>query len=320
MNWLILITSLPTENATLRQRAWRALRASGAAILRDGVYLMPDQASCAAIFEHLANELRDGGGTAMVLPTEQPAGQDFIALFDRSDEYAPLLQDAKQSLQVMQQTSTSKLNQLALISETVKSARRLRKSFDSVAASDFFPSAAHAQTLAALIELEQSCARASAVDEPTAIAGNINRLNRLDYQGRIWATRARPWVDRLASAWLIRRFIDSSAQIRWLKEAQNCPAKVLGFDFDGATFSHVGQRVTFEVLMESFGLLQSERGEALQRIGLLVHFLDAGGVQPPEAVGIEAILMGMRATISDDDVLLQAAMSVFDALLVTPPV
>jgi hypothetical protein len=310
MKWLTLITSLPTENATLRQRAWRALRASGAAVLRDGVYLMPERADCSAIFEQLAQELRGSGGTAMVLPTQQPEGQDFVALFDRSNEYTPILTDARQNLRALQ---------LANANETLKSARRLRRMFDIVAASDFFPNAAQAQTLAALQELEQACARASAPDEPVVTEGDIPHLNLAEYQNRIWATRARPWVDRLASAWLIRRFIDKSAQIRWLKETQDCPKKVLGFDFDGAAFSHVGQRVTFEVLIESFGLQQSRQGDALQRIALLVHFLDAGGVQPPEAVGVEAILMGMRASISDDDALLQTAMSVFDALLVTPP-
>jgi hypothetical protein len=318
MNWLTLITSLPTENATLRQRAWRSLRASGAAILRDGVYLMPANESCAAIFKQLADELRDGGGTAMVLPTEQPEGQDFAALFDRSDEYAPLLQDIKQSLQTLNQRINSRLDQLPLVNETLKTTRRLRKSFDGVVASDFFPNAAQAQTLATLLELEQACARASAVDEPTALSGGILHLNRMDYQGRTWATRARPWADRLASAWLICRFIDESAQIRWLKETQDCPKKVLGFDFDGATFTHVGQRVTFEVLIESFDLLQSPQGSALERIALLIHFLDAGGVQPPEALGVEAVLAGMRTSISNDDALLQAASAIFDALLVAP--
>ena len=119
----------------------------------------------------------------------------------------------------------------------------------------------------------------------------------------------------MASAWLIRRFIDPSAQIRWLKETQSCPKKVLGFDFDGAVFTHVGQRVTFEVLIESFNLLQSTEGDALQRMALLVHFLDAGGVQPPEAIGVEAVLAGMRESIRDDDALLLAASNVFDALL-----
>lgn len=131
------------------------------------------------------------------------------------------------------------------------------------------------------------------------------------YRGRLWATRRRPWVDRLASAWLIRRFIDPDARILWLEQPQDCPDDALGFDFDGAAFSHVGSRVTFEVLATSFGLQHA----AIARIGLLVHYLDVGGVQPPEAIGVETVLAGLRAAVADDDELLAAASTVFDGLL-----
>jgi hypothetical protein len=97
----------------------------------------------------------------------------------------------------------------------------------------------------------------------------------------------------------------------WLATPADCPADALGFDFDGAMFSHVGSRVTFEVLATSFAL----ELPALARLGLLVHYLDVGGVQPPEAAGIESVLAGMRESITDDDQLLIAASSVFDGLL-----
>jgi hypothetical protein len=131
------------------------------------------------------------------------------------------------------------------------------------------------------------------------------------YRGRTWATRARPWVDRLASAWLIRRFIDPRAKILWLKDIRRCPKSVLGFDFDGATFSHVGARVTFEHLLASFGL---ESDAALMRIGRMVHCLDVGGAPVPEAQGLAAILTGARARLSNDNHLLAEASRVFDHL------
>lgn len=117
------------------------------------------------------------------------------------------------------------------------------------------------------------------------------------------AERQRPWVDRLASAWLVRRFIDPQARIHWIASPQECPADALGFDFDGATFSHVGSRVTFEVLLASFGLEQP----ALARLGLLVHYLDVGGIEPAESAGVESILAGLREALCDDDQLLAAA-------------
>src|SRR5262249_40611246 len=160
--------------------------------------------------------------------------------------------------------------------------------FTALVEIDFFPNEAQTHVDRALCELELACARVLSPDEPHAKEGVITRLRVADYQGRIWATRKRPWVDRLASAWLIRRFIDRDAQIRWLSSPDKCPKSALGFDFDGATFSHVGNRVTFEVLVASFAFEQP----ALNRLSLLVHYLDVGGVQPPEAVGVESVLAG----------------------------
>jgi hypothetical protein len=176
---------------------------------------------------------------------------------------------------------------------------------------DFFPGQAQSQLSSALNDLEQTCANALSPHEPRTNSGSIAALQIKDYQGRVWATRSRPWVDRLASAWLIRRFIDTSATITWLKNPEDCPKNALGFDFDGATFSHVDSRVTFEVLAASFGLTSP----AVVRLGLLIHYLDVGGVQPAEACGIESLLQGLRQTIEDDDQLLATASTVFDGLL-----
>ena len=117
-------------------------------------------------------------------------------------------------------------------------------------------------------------------------------------------------MDRLASAWLIKQFIDPQAHFVWLNSPDDCPDNALGFDFDGATFTHVAEKVTFETLLASFDL----RHVALQRIGELVHYLDVGGYQPPEAAGVECVLMGLRETLSDDDQLLLAANQMFDSL------
>lgn len=301
-NWLSLITTLPTENATLRQRAWRALKASGAAVLRDGVYLMPECDPCRSTLESLAGEVREGGGSAYVLRVEAPAEANFLALFDRSQEFAMLLAEIRQIRQALSADTAQ---------EMLRKIRKLRKSFATLAEIDFFPGEAQQQTDGALRELESACARTLSPDEPQVIEGALPRRQISDYQGRMWATRQRPWVDRLASAWLIRRFIDPQAQLHWLASPADCPAEALGFDFDGATFTHVGSRVTFEVLTASFGL----EHPALTRLGSLVHFLDVGGIQPPEAAGIESVLAGMRESLTDDDQLLAAASSVFDGLL-----
>jgi len=302
MKWILLIISLPTENATVRMRAWRALKASGAVVLRDGVYLMPENGSCRASMEAIAADVLSAGGTSMLLRVEEPDQANFAGLFDRNEDYAALLTEVAQAIQALS---------IDTLAEGIKQARKLRKAFAGVAEIDFFPGEAQRQADAALQELELKIARVLAPDEPHPVSAQINKLAVAAYQGRTWATRARPWVDRLACAWLIRRFIDTKAAILWLASPGDCPADALGFDFDGASFSHVGNRVSFEVLMESFAL----ETPALKQLGALVHYLDVGGIQPPESVGIESVLAGMRAAITDDDQLLQVASAVFDGLL-----
>lgn len=301
-SWIALITSLPTENATARMRAWRSLKASGAAVLRDGVYLMPEQEDCRHTLDAVAADIRAAEGTALVVRLEEPEDGNFVSLFDRSTDFASLLADIASAREALSPD---------VANETLKQARKLRKAFTTLGAIDFFPGEAQKQTGEALRDLEQQAAWALSPDEPHPVNDTIARLHIQDYQGRIWATRRRPWVDRLACAWLIRRYIDPHAKLLWLGTPADCPADALGFDFDGATFTHVGARVSFEVLLATFGL----ETPSLQRIGALVHFLDVGGVQPPEAAGIESALAGLRDTILDDDQLLALASSIFDGLM-----
>jgi hypothetical protein len=304
-DWLILILSLPTENATARMRVWRALKAAGAAVIRDGVYLLPERDSCRESFAQIADEVRSAGGKVLRSRMEQPEGEDFAVLFDRSGDYRAVdnqLTELHAGLE-----AGSALEQLRQL-------RKLRKQFLQIAAIDFFPDGARAATESALNDLERVANRLLSPDEPVASQGAIPVLNPQDYQGKLWATRRRPWVDRLASAWLIVRFIDPKARFAWLASPADCPADALGFDFDGARFTHVGERVSFEVLIASFDLGQQP---ALVRMAGLVHYLDVGGARPPEAAGIETLLAGLRDSIADDDQLLAAASAVFDGLLVS---
>ncbi|MFW7342571.1 chromate resistance protein ChrB domain-containing protein [Pollutimonas sp. H1-120] len=302
MNWLLLIISLPTETATVRMRAWRALKACGAAVLRDGVYVLPENSTRRSTLEAIGAEVRNGGGSAHVVCSGEPENEQFVRLFDRTQDYATLLVQIDTARQGLSAESAL---------DTLKQARKLRKVFVSISEMDFFPGEAQRQADSALQDLELTANQALAPDEPHAIKGTIPLLFTKDYQGRVWATRRRPWVDRLACAWLIRRFIDPQAHFLWLESPAQCPLDALGFDFDGATFTHIDARVSFEVLLASFGLTQP----ALKRIGALVHYLDVGGVQPPEASGIECILAGQRETLTDDDQLAVAAGGVFDSLL-----
>ena len=304
MQWILLVLSLPTENATVRMRTWRAIKALGAASLRDGVYVLPEISDHGENLNAIAEDVRVSGGTAHVLYSNTVETEAFPALFDRSEDYVAL----EMAIAELRATLSP---ESAL--DVMKEMRKLRKSFTRLSAIDFFPGSDQERTEAALIQLEIDANRALSQDEPQPELRDIPRLDRSNYQGRLWATRRRPWVDRLASAWLIGRFIDPSAQFMWLNSPDDCPEEALGFDYDGASFTHVGEKVTFETLLASFDL----SFPALQRIGELVHYLDVGGPQPPEATGVECVLMGLRETHNNDDQLLQAANQVFDSLVAT---
>ena len=303
--WLLLVSSVAGDNKAARMRIWRALKASGAGALRDGVYVLPNSATARNVFEEQAVDVVAAGGTATVLAVDADGDaqqQQFLALFDRGAEYAELLKSldsVRRGLPGMDEADAR------------RAVATQRRDIGVLAAIDFFPGPSREQVEHALADLEGAFNAKFYPDEPHAAGGGIRQRARADYRGRVWATRRRPWVDRVASAWLIRRFIDPKAKFLWLKKPGDCPKRALGFDFDGAEFSHVGARVTFEVLVASFGL---EHDAALVRLGKLVHYLDIGGVPVPEAAGFAAILAGTRSKQADDDKLLQSMSPVLDAL------
>ena len=302
MLWLLLIISLPTDNATARMRVWRSIKASGAASLRDGVYLLPASSDHVATFDAIAQDVRSGGGSAHVFPADNPAQDEFRQLFDRSADYEALLEEIRQQHALLSAETAH---------DVIKQARKLRKRVARITLTDFFPGSSKNSVETTLQQLERDAHQILSPDEPSAYSGDIRKLAVADYQHRVWATRARPWVDRLASAWLIRRYIDPSAHILWLASPDDCPEHALGFDFDGASFSHVADKVTFETLMASFDL----NDVALRRLATVVHHLDVGGTHVAEAAGIESVLAGLRASYSNDDDLLHAAEMVFNGLI-----
>lgn len=303
--WSLLVLTLPTENATARMRFWRALKAKGCAVLRDGIYLLPHTDERERMLRELADAIADSGGTAHLLRAPSiDAAQDleFRALFDRGDDYATFMRALADARKTLSTQSAAELTRLL---------RRLRKDFDAIHAIDYFPGDAATRAEAAWQDFVGVVDTVLSPGEPHAANRTIQPLAIDDYRGRTWATRQHLWVDRVASAWLIRRFIDTHARFVWLASPVDCPPDALGFDFDGATFTHVGDRVTFEVLLASFGL---DRDPALVRLGEIVHALDVGGPGAPEAAGLEAVMAGTRERAGNDDRLLEQLSDVLDSL------
>lgn len=290
--WLLLVASLSGRTPAPRMRLWRALKAAGAYALRDGVYLLPASDKAAELFRVQAAEVAQAGGSAHVIPFHADTPEhdaELRAAFDRTAAYAEGLTDL-----------TTLLSELPTLTE-VEARRRLasvRRDLESIVATDFFPGSARDQIEAALRDAEQALNARFSPDEPHAAHQAIPRRHASDYHGRLWATRRHLWVDRVACAWLIRRFIDPQARFLWLAKPGDCPPDALGFDFDGATFTHIDQRVSFEVLAASFGL---DRDAGIARLGQLVHYLDVGGVPVADAAGFASVMTGARSRHGDDD-------------------
>jgi hypothetical protein len=299
MKWILLIISLPTENATARMRIWRALKTLGCASLRDGVWLLPAQDNTRNNLDGVAEDTRKSGGEAWMLDVQADTMQTntFPTLFDRGADYATLLDE---------------LRQYDPLAADLTASRKLLKNFSkrlaSIVETDYFPHPLQATAQQRLAATQAAVQARLANTEPAFQTGEPQRLDHAAFQGKTWATRRDLWVDRLASAWLIRRFIDPQAQFLWLADVAYCPTDTLSFDFDGATFTHVGQYVTFETLLLSFGL---EHDVGLQRLGKLVHTLDVGGTTP-EAAGFALLLKGLKHRTAEDDLLLSRGRQLLD--------
>lgn len=304
--WLVFTASLSGRSAsTPRVRLWRALKDVGAAALRDGVALLPASDAHREKLLAIGGQVEAEGGTAWLfeLPVQIPETETRLRdAFDRSEVW--------QELHSAMSTLRTELSSL----DEASARRRLRqveRELENITRIDFFPNEGQVKARETLEELTTRTNRRFSPAEPTVASGEVERLNSRDYLGRLWATRKHLWVDRVGSAWLIRRFIDKKARFVWLEKPADCPPDALGFDFDGAAFSHVGERVTFEALLASFGL---DTDTGLATLGRLVHYLDVGGKVVAEAAGFEAVLAGLRETTADDDELLAATTPVLDAL------
>jgi hypothetical protein len=298
--WLVLIASLPTEDPAARMRMLRTLESLGAAVMREGAYLLPDTAGSRQGLEHLAEYISKGAGVAQVLqvvPLSEAQRTAFRSLFDRSARYAELIKNVE---------SLSVGYGIADPSAIARVLHKQRRELDAITALDFFPTEVQGRASNALSAAEAAVRKLLFPAQAQDRGSPEEPLRR-----RVWATRRSPWADRLACAWLIRRFVDPEGSLLWLDKAQACPANAVGFAFEGARFGNRTSQVTFEVMLQRFGLAKNA---ALARIGAIVHYLEVREAPVPEAAGVQTLLQGAARRSANDDELLAEAEKTFDLL------
>jgi hypothetical protein len=301
--WLAYITTLPTEDPAARMRVLRTLESLGCAVMREGVFLLPDTPAArqglSALTEHIG---RINGSACVLAVTSLDAAQtqQFLGFFDRSHKYNELIKIVESLKSGLGIADPVQIMQLL---------NKHKRDYETISTLDFFPSEAKERAARVLAEVERAV-HTLMFPEARKKAGTIDTTGK-QFSRRVWATRKPLWADQLASAWLIRRFIDPQAKMMWLDKNQGCPATVVGYAFTGATFSNSKDKVTFEELLASFKL---EKDAALARIGTLIHALNAGETKLAEAAGVQTLLQGaVRRTENEDQLLAETEMT-FDLL------
>ena len=300
--WLLLIHQLPARPLYLRAQVRRRLAQVGALPLKNSVYVLPDRASCLEDFQWIAQEAAAAGGDASVCRAEFVGDAAAAALRARfqdaaGERFAPIKSALAQRLSELRRRRPG-VGDAALV--------RLQRMADAAAQLDFFQSEAgkEVQTLMAAIKK---------LLRPPSKKTRSDAATRSDLHGRVWVTRRDPRIDRLATAWLIRRFVDPAARFRFVDPAGGpVRAGEKSFDMVGADFGHDGDRCSFETMCRRCGL----KDTALQQLAEIVHDLDLkdGKFGRTDAAGVQRLVDGLGAAHPDSGARINAALPLFDAL------
>jgi len=305
--WLLLIHQIPPKPDYLRVKIGRRLQRVGAVAVKNSVYVLPDTPQAYEDFQWIRTEIVSGGGDASICRADFVDGLTGDQLRHtfrsaRNADYAEITTAARE-LHASVRHRDARLSNAGAEDDLA----RLRKRLTSIAAIDFFvaPERAMAEEALAIAE--------SAVRPPPVTAEPRGRAARSEYHGRTWVTRADVFVDRMASAWLIRRFIDPGARFKFVTDEHYGAGKgEVRFDMFEAEFTHEGDRCTFETLLDRFAL----SGPPLRQLAEVVHDIDVkdGKFAREDAAGIERVLAGIVATQPNDSARLERGYQLFDEL------
>ena len=297
--WLMLVHQLPASPSNLRVRTWRRLQELGAVALKQSVYVLPDSAEAREDFEWLRVEIEGSGGEASV----------FVADAVDTGTSAELVEEFRRSRQAAYSELAAEVQRLRRAPAKGRSrgdARdplaRHRQRLAAIEKIDFFGAAGRDRVLSLL----------AAADSAGGVRSGKAAAGRESYANRLWVTRPLPGVDRMSSAWLIRRFIDRGARFDFCPDVAAAPKDSVPFDMFGGTFTHRGQQCTFETLCAHFAI----DDPAVVRLSQVVHDIDLkdNHYGAPESPTVAAAIDGLQMACADDHALLEQGIGLFEAL------
>lgn len=306
--WLLLVHQLPANPSNLRVRTWRRLQQLGAVAVKQAVYVLPDSPSAREDFEWLKTEIEAAGGQASVFAADTVdtwSSDELIEEFRRAREndYTTLSRAIERALTAARRKRAPRRSRRAA-SRIVET---FRQRLVAIEALDFFGSAGRDRVATLVSELQRILAGAI----PAEVGASPKDANRDSFRQRVWVTRPRPGIDRMGSAWLIKRFIDPEARFGFVDQPP-AAGDVIPFDMFGVEFTHRGEWCTFETLAHTFGISDN----AVGRLAAIVHDLDLKDARfgAPEASAVAALIEGLQALYADDHTLLDTGMTMFEAL------
>jgi hypothetical protein len=303
--WLLLVHQLPPRPSNLRVRVWRRLQQVGAVVLRNSLYVLPSTEESREDFNWVREEIAASGGEVSVLEASFVDGYTDGELVEqfrqaRAADYQALMDEIRQARAAGRKSGTVRPR-----NDLQRELRRFRERLAAIQAIDYFGATGRSDVEQALTALE---ARRNGAGEPVPAP----TLRRRDFASRTWVTRARPGIDRMASAWLIRRFIAPDARFAFVGADARVAARQLPFDMPDVEFGHHGEHCTFETLMHRFAISDS----AAISVGRVVHDLDLKERRygMPETAAIGRLVEGLRDKYTNDTELLEQGIVMIDAL------
>jgi hypothetical protein len=314
--WLLFFYSVPSKPVSSRMKVWRKLAKAGAIQFKGGVYILPYSDEQYEFFQWLVSEATSVKGDAAFVRVENietMKESEIIDLFNqqREKDYGVLmknLEELERKVSSVRKGGGTQNNKKLMDQMT-----RIGKEFEGIQAVDFFSSKAGENLKKNIKALELGLKEISSAGVKEQKI-TLTQKRAEDYQNMTWVTRKKPFIDRMASAWLIRKFIDKNAVFRFIDEKgiDSLGKGVTVFDVRDGEFTHKGDMCTFEVIMKTFGF----RDKVLKKIAEIVHELDVKDEKysNAEAKGIEGILIGIRKTVTTDEEVLKKGMEVFEML------